>query len=56
MSLNDFETELPALIPQVYLHYDPETARRLADKRVLFRQRMDFLHAVPRPKRIVLDD
>jgi hypothetical protein len=46
---------LPALIPQVYLHYDPEIARHLADKRVLFRQRMDFLMLLPNRQRIVLE-
>ena len=46
---------LPALIPQVYLHYDPEIARRLADKRVLFRQRMDFLMLLPGRQRVVLE-
>jgi hypothetical protein len=38
--------ELPALIPQVYLHYDPYTMRALAragDGQALARQRMDFL-------------
>ena len=47
--------QLPALIPQVYLHYDPEIARRLADKRVLFRQRMDFLMLLPGRQRVVLE-
>ena len=46
---------LPALIPQVYLHYDPEIAKRLPDKRVLFRQRMDFLMLLPGRQRIVLE-
>lgn len=34
----------PALIPQVYLHYDPYTVKQLTDgKKRLPRQRMDFL-------------
>jgi very-short-patch-repair endonuclease len=36
--------ELPALVPQIYLHYDPYTKRELAPKEgPLVRQRMDFL-------------
>lgn len=35
--------QLPALIPQVYLHYDPYTIRQLADEKNLVRQLMDFL-------------
>jgi hypothetical protein len=46
---------LPALIPQVYLHYDPEIARRLPDKQALFRQRMDFLMLLPGRQRIVIE-
>jgi len=46
---------LPALIPQVYLHYDPEIASRLSDRRVLFRQRMDFLMLLPGRQRIILE-
>ncbi len=36
---------VPMLIPQVYLHYDPYTDRQRSGKRVLERQRMDFLVA-----------
>lgn len=46
---------LPALIPQVYLHYDPEIVRRLPDKQALFRQRMDFLMLLPGRQRIVIE-
>ena len=46
---------LPALIPQVYLHYDPEIVSRLADRQVLVRQRMDFLMLLPGRQRIVLE-
>lgn len=46
---------LPALIPQVYLHYDPEIASRLKDREGLFRQRMDFLLLLPGKQRIVLE-
>ncbi len=50
--------DLPALIPQVYLHYDPYTMRQLrelgAGKR-LPRQRMDFLMLLPGDTRAVLE-
>jgi very-short-patch-repair endonuclease len=42
----------PALIPQVYLHYDPYTRRTGA---TLTRQRMDFLLLLPGRRRVVLE-
>lgn len=42
----------PALIPQVYLHYDPYTRRTGSP---LLRQRMDFLLLLPRRRRVVLE-
>lgn len=47
--------ELPALIPQVYLHYDPYTARQLQGVKNLERQRMDFLMLFGRGVRVVLE-
>ena len=44
--------DIPALIPQVYLHYDPYTRRSGG---VLTRQRMDFLLLLPRHRRVVLE-
>lgn len=44
--------DLPALIPQVYLHYDPYTKRTGA---TLARQRMDFLLLLANRRRIVLE-
>ena len=44
--------DMPALIPQVYLHYDPYTRRTGG---TLARQRMDFLLLLPRRRRIVLE-
>ena len=41
-----------ALIPQIYLHYDPYTRRIGA---TLQRQRMDFLMLLPRRRRVVLE-
>jgi len=46
----------PALLPQVYLHYDPRTRReRGGQPSVLVRERMDFLMLLPRGVRIVLE-
>ena len=47
--------KLPALIPQVYLHYDPRTANQRGVNRVLLRQRMDFLLLLNRGIRIVIE-
>lgn len=45
---------LPALVPQVYLHYDPYV-RRVGRTGHLFRQRMDFLLLLPGRRRVVLE-
>lgn len=42
----------PALIPQVYLHYDPYTRRASMP---LARQRMDFLLLLPHRRRVVIE-
>lgn len=47
--------DLPALIPQVYLHYDPYTLRQRGGIRQLLRQRMDFLMLLPDDNRIVIE-
>jgi Protein of unknown function (DUF559) len=48
--------ELPALVPQVYLHYDPYTKAELGSEgHVLGRQRMDFLMLFPDRSRIVIE-
>jgi very-short-patch-repair endonuclease len=44
--------DLPALIPQVYLHLDPYTKQKGG---TLVRQRMDFLLLLPNRKRVVLE-
>jgi very-short-patch-repair endonuclease len=51
------EGRVPALIPQVYLHYDPYTARELktVDGHVLARQRMDFLLLLSERRRVVIE-
>lgn len=46
---------LPALIPQVYLHYDPYTRRERGDEKFLARQRMDFLLMLEQGVRIVIE-
>lgn len=46
---------LPALIPQVYLHYDPYTRRQRGDEHFLSRQRMDFLLMLEQGVRIVIE-
>lgn len=46
---------LPALIPQVYLHYDPYTIRQRGDEQVLARQRMDLLLMLDRGVRVVME-
>lgn len=55
--LRDSGFGLPAILPQVYLHYDPKTIRqRLAvDGKQLERQRMDFLLLLPQGQRIVVE-
>jgi very-short-patch-repair endonuclease len=45
----------PALIPQVYLHYDPKTLKDLKGKKRLLRQRMDFLLLLRNNERIVIE-
>ena len=45
---------LPALIPEVWLHYDPKTVRQRG-KLALLRQRMDYLLLLPADVRIVLE-
>ncbi|MFF0067162.1 hypothetical protein ACFYRC_37825 [Streptomyces sp. NPDC005279] len=47
--------DLPALIPQVYLHYDPYTRRSGKQSGALHRQRMDFLLLAPDRSRIVIE-
>ncbi|QGQ97552.1 hypothetical protein EHS13_23010 [Paenibacillus psychroresistens] len=47
--------KFPALIPQVYLHYDPYTIKQLEKGKRLLRQRMDFLLLFSNQIRIVLE-
>lgn len=50
-----FDKNFPALIPQVYLHYDPYTIRQRSGKVYLPRQRMDFLLLFSNKQRVVLE-
>jgi very-short-patch-repair endonuclease len=50
-----FKDKLPALVPQVYLHYDPYTLKQLQEQRRLVRQRMDFLFLLSDRIRIVIE-
>ena len=47
--------QLPALVPQVYLHYDPRTMGERGRDPVLLRQRMDLLLLLDRNIRIVAE-
>ena len=48
--------DLPALVPQVYLHYDPYTKAELGPEgEVLARQRMDYLMLFPDQSRVVIE-
>lgn len=47
--------KLPALIPQVYLHYDPYTLKQLKAQKRIERQRMDFLILLSNKERIVIE-
>ena len=49
------ENALPALVPQVYLHYDPAIVARLRHRNSLPRQRMDFLMLLPHDARVVIE-
>ena len=47
--------EPPALIPQIYLQYDPYTVRERNGQKVLPLQRMDFLLLLPHSQRVVIE-
>jgi very-short-patch-repair endonuclease len=46
---------LPALLPQVYLHYDPAVVKTLRRRLPLPRQRMDYLLLLPGRQRVVIE-
>ncbi len=45
----------PALVPQVWLHYDPKASWQRDGVPPLVRQRMDFLLLLPGRRRVVLE-
>lgn len=54
----DLNERLPALLPQVYLHYDPVTIKHLQDRNEEKRfkiQRMDFLMLLPGRRRLIFE-
>lgn len=46
---------LPALIPQVYLYYDPKTKSDRHGKPIFEHQRMDFMFIISREHRVVIE-
>jgi very-short-patch-repair endonuclease len=46
--------DLPALLPEVFLHYDPKTVKERG-RDALFRQRMDFLMLFSHQTRVVIE-
>lgn len=52
---NLLQEKLPALIPQVYLHYDPKTIKELSGVKRVPQQRIDFLLLFPNNIRIILE-
>ena len=50
-----FDSALPALVPQVYLHYDPAIVKQLRRRAAFPRQRMDFLLLLPNKQRVVIE-
>ncbi len=52
---NELGGNLPALIPQVYLHYDPKTISQLNGQKRLERQRIDFLMLLSNRHRIIIE-
>lgn len=47
--------KLPALIPQVYIAYDPMRAKDLPNEKTRIRQRIDFLVILPNLKRVIIE-
>jgi len=52
---NDLGHQLPGLVPQVYLHYDPYTLKMHGGAGRLPRQRMDFLLLLSSRERVVIE-
>ncbi|NFB73488.1 DUF559 domain-containing protein [Clostridium butyricum] len=52
---NLLQKQLPVLIPQVYLHYDPLTIKQLNGQKRLIHQRIDFLILFSDKDRVVIE-
>ncbi len=52
---SSLDHNLPALIPQVYVAYDPLSAKDLPNGKTRIRQRVDFLMILPNLKRIIIE-
>lgn len=52
---NKEKKDVPALIPQVFLHYDPYSKWQRKDNIIFTHQRMDFLMLIPGGIRIVIE-
>jgi len=50
----EYFTDLPALLPEVWLHWDPKAAR-IRGRNALLRFRMDFLMLLPHGRRVVIE-
>ena len=51
----DVTSELPALLPQVWLSYDPLTREQRYGKPALERQRLDFLMYLPGRRKVIIE-
>jgi hypothetical protein len=51
----DVNSELPALLPQVWLSYDPLTREQRYGKPALDRQRLDFLMYLPGRRKVIIE-
>jgi len=51
----DVNSELPALLPQVWLTYDPLTREQRYGKPALDRQRLDFLMYLPGRRKVIIE-
>lgn len=52
---SQLDKNLPALIPQVYVAYDPISAKDLPNGKTRIRQRIDFLMILPNLKRVIIE-
>ena len=53
--INEYGDDFPALIPQVYMHFDEKTNIELGGRKRLSRQRMDFLIIFSKNDRVVIE-